>query len=78
LKAIGEEHRLDARSSFHHYARNLHFVPDLFAPDPRAKHIAAAIKNDQVCVCARAERALPILNPETPRRIERHTFNRFT
>jgi hypothetical protein len=57
---------------------SLLFLPDFLAPDPCAEHIAAAIKNDQVCVCAGAERALPILNPETPRRIERHTFDRFT
>jgi ankyrin repeat protein len=32
--------------------------PDHFVPSPCAEHIAAAIKNDQVCVCGGAERAL--------------------
>lgn len=54
------------------------FLPDFLSPDPRTEHIAAAIKNDQVCICAGAKRALPTLNAETPRRIECHTFNRFT
>jgi hypothetical protein len=57
--------------------KTLLFLPDFVAPDPRAKHIAAAIKNDQVRICAWAERAFPILNTETPRRIKRHAFNRF-
>lgn len=54
------------------------FLPYFRASHPRAKHIAASIKDDQVRICAWAERALPILNTETPRRIERYTFNRFT
>ena len=54
------------------------FLPDFPASDPCAEHITTVIKNDQVCVCAGAERALPVFNAETPRRIECHAFNRFT
>ncbi len=61
-----------------HTIEPLLFLPDFLAPDPRAEHIAAAIKNDQVRICAWAERALPILNAETPRRSKRHAFDRFT
>ena len=64
--------------SYTHTHRTLLFLPDFLAPDPRAKHIATAIKNDQVRICAWAERAFPTLNTETQRRIERHGFNRFT
>jgi len=58
--------------------RTLLFLPDFLAPDPGAQHIATAIKNNQVRICAWAKRAFPILNTETPRRIKRHAFNRFT
>ena len=54
------------------------FLLDFLASDPCTEHIAAAIKDDQVCVCAGPECALPILNAKTPRRIERHTFDCFT
>jgi hypothetical protein len=54
------------------------FLPDFPASDPCGEHITTVIKNDQVCVCAGAECALPVFNAETPRRIGRHAFNRFT
>jgi len=64
--------------SYTHRSLLFLFLPNFPAPDPRAKHIAAAIKNDQVRISAWAERAFPIFDTETPRRIECHAFDRFT
>lgn len=61
---------------FHRHT--LFLLPDFLAPDPCAEHMTTAIKNDQVRVRARAERTLPVCNAEAARRIERHTFYRFT
>ncbi len=54
------------------------FLPYFHSPDPRAEYAAAAIKNDQVRICAWVERALPILNAETPRGIVCRAFNCLT
>ena len=59
-----KKHLVDTCSSFHYHAQNLYSFSqtDFLASDPCVEHIAAAIKNDQVCVCAEAECAFPILN----------------
>ena len=38
-------------------------LPNLLAFNPRAKHVAVAVENDQVGVCAGPERTLLVLDP---------------
>jgi hypothetical protein len=60
------------------YARLSTLLPDFLTPNPRTEHVATVIKNNEVCVSARAERAFPVLDAEAPRGVEGRALYRFT
>ena len=59
-------------------ARLLILLPNFLAPYPSTEHIATTIEEDEVCISAGAERALPILDAKAPRGVESRTFDRLT
>jgi hypothetical protein len=71
-------HRLNYIQFFPPCTKLSFFLPHFLSLDPCAEHIPAPIKNDQVRIRPRPEGSLPIINAKAARRIERHTFNRFT